>query len=196
METLLRWISQPERVLSCNISRTLKNYSAEDIQTFINHIEMAWWRNELSPAALHALLKLANIHVARNNLKITFINNPPIPICYFSPLLPPAANLLRLYLNTVQIDVNLFSLQKSNRRLLNYVRSKRPPAVLFTVPHFMEVKRLTKIVKLLIDKNLVVFLGGIPFVYHIELKEQFTGCVFPRDLGELAVKLNSVLAVN
>jgi len=169
------------------------SYSIDEIHDFVNHIMAAWRANELTPAAMYALLKFVYMYLEQPKIQISFKNRPPIPICYFSSYLPPSASLLHSYLKTLSFAVTFFPLDETDRHLREFIEKKRPPVVLFTISQFLHVHPLRQLVPYLQDRNLKIFIGGIPFVYEESLKRAFSDCIFPRNLTELTLLLeNSV----
>jgi len=169
------------------------SYSIDEIHAFLNHIIAAWSANELNPAAMYALLKFVYLYLDQPRIQISFKNQPTIPICYFSSYMLPSAFLLYSYLKSLSFDVALFPLEETERHLGEFIEKQRPPVVLFTISQFLHVDRLKQLVPYLHDRNLKVFIGGIPFVYDESLKLAFSGCIFPRDLTELALLLENSL---
>ena len=170
-----------------------ESYSIGEIHAFLNHIMVAWRANELTPAAMYALLKFVYIYLNQPGIQFSFKNRTPVPICYFSSYLPPSASLLHSYLKTSSFAVGLFSLGETERHLREFIEKKRPPVVIFTISQFLHVHPLTKLVPYLHDRNLLVIIGGIPFVYDESLKLAFPDCIFPRDLNELTLLLEKIL---
>ena len=171
----------------------VSDYSIGEIHAFLNHVIAAWKANELVPAAMYALLKFVYIYLEQPGIESSFKNRPPIPLCYFSSYLPPGASLLHSYLKTLSFAVALFPLGKTDRRLKEFIEKERPPLVLFTISQFLYVDPLRQLVPYLHDRNVKVFIGGIPFVYDESLKQAFSDCIFPRDLTELTLLLEDCL---
>ena len=169
------------------------SYSIGEIHAFLNHIITVWKANELNHAAMYALLKFAYAYLDQPRIQISFKNRPPIPICYFSSYLLPSASLLHSYLKTLSFAVALFPLDKTDRHLKEFIEKRRPPVVLFTISQFLYLHPLRQLVPYLQDRNLKVFIGGIPFVYDESLKRAFSDCIFPRDLTELTLLLENSL---
>ncbi len=170
-----------------------ESYSIGEIHAFLNDIIAAWRANELTPAAMYALLKFVYMYLGQPRIQISFKNRPAIPICYFSSCLVPSASLLHSYLKTLSFAVALFPLGETGHHLREFIEKKRPPVVIFTISQFLHVHPLTKLVPYLHDRNLKIFIGGIPFVYDESLKQVFPGCIFPRDLNELTLLLENSL---
>ena len=168
-----------------------ESYSIGELHAFLNDTMAAWQANELTPAAMYALLKFVYIYLDQPGIQFSFRNRIPIPICYFSSYLLSSASFLHSYLKTLSFAVKLFPLNKTDRHLREYIEKKRPPVVLFTISQFLHVHPLTQLVPYLHDRNLKVFIGGIPFVYDQSLQRAFSGCTFPRDLTELTLLLEN-----
>ena len=168
-------------------------YSIGEIHAFLNQVIAGWRANELSPAATYSLLKFAYLYLEQPRIQISFKNQPPIPICYFSSYLPSSASLLHSYLKTLSFAVVLFPLDMTDRDLIEFIEKNRPPVVIFTISQFLHIYPLRQLVPHLRDRNLKIFVGGIPFVYDESLKQTFSGCVFARDLSELAQLLEKSL---
>jgi hypothetical protein len=168
-------------------------FSIDEIRVFLDRIVAAWKANELTPAAMYALLKFAYMYMNQPNIHINFKNRIPIPICYFSSYLLTSASLLYPYLKTLSFAVVLFSLDKTDQHLKEFIEKKRPLAVVFTVSQFLHVEPLKYLVPYLHSRDLKIFIGGIPFVYDETLKQQFSDCIFPRDLTELTLLLKNLL---
>lgn len=166
-------------------------YSIGEIHALLNDIITAWSANELTPAAIYALLKFVHLYLEQPRIKISFKNRTPLPICYFSSYLLPSASLLHSYLKTLSFAATLFPLDKTDRHLIEFIEKERPPAVIFTISQFLHVDPLRRLVTGLHDRNLKILIGGIPFVYDESLKQAFSGCVFPHDLTELALLLEN-----
>ena len=168
-------------------------YSIGEIHAFLNNIIVAWRAKELTPAAIYALLKFVHIYLDQPRIKFTFKNRTPIPICYFSSYLLPSASLLHSYLKTLLLATALFPLDETDRYLIEFIEKKRPPVVVFTISQFLHIHPLRQLVQYLHDKNVKVFIGGIPFEYDESLKQAFSGCIFPRDLTEMTLLLENSL---
>jgi hypothetical protein len=168
-------------------------YTIGELHSFLDDVITAWRVNELTPAAMYALLKFVYIYLDQPGIQISFKNRPPIPICYFSSYVPLSASLLYSYLKTLSFAVGLFPLDETDRYLRELVEKKRPPVVIFTISQFLHVHPLTKLVPYLHDRSLTIFIGGIPFVYDETLKRPFPGCVFQSDLTELTLLLENSL---
>jgi hypothetical protein len=170
-----------------------KSYSIGEIRAFLNHIMAAWRANELNPAAMYALLKFVYMYLDQPGIEINFRNRTPIPICYFPSFLPASASLLHSYLKILSFAVALFPLDETDRHLKEFIEKERPPVVLFTIAQFLHVNPLRRLVAYLHDRNLKIFIGGIPFAYDESLKRAFPGCIFPYDLAELTLLLENSL---
>ena len=170
-----------------------ESYSIDEIHTFLNDITAAWTANELTPAAMYALLKFVHLYLEQPGIKMSFKNRTPFPMCYFSSYLLPSASLLHSYLKTLSFAVRLFPLAETERHLREFIETKKPPVVLFTISQFLHVHPLRQLVPYLHDRNLKTFIGGIPFVYDESLKLAFPGCIFPHDLPELTLLLENLL---
>jgi hypothetical protein len=166
-------------------------YSIGEIHAFLNKIIAAWTVNEITPGVMYALLKFVNMYLDSSRLQISFKNQTPIPICYFSSYLPTSASLLHSYLRTSSLTVTLFPLDKTDRHLKEFIEKRKPPVVILTVSQFLHVHRLRLLVQYFNDKNLKIVIGGIPFVYDESLKQTFSACVFPGDLTELTLLLEN-----
>jgi len=170
-----------------------ESYSIGEIHTFLNHIVEAWRANELNPAAMYKSLKFAYMYLEQPGIQISFKNRPPIPICCFSLFPPTSASLLHSYLKSQSFAVAVFLLSETEHHLRGFVEKKRPPVILFTISQFLHAHPLKQLVSYLQDRNLKIFIGGIPFMYDESLKESFPGCIFPHDLPELTLLLENSL---
>jgi len=168
-------------------------YSIGEVHALLNDIIVAWGANELNPAAMYALLKFVYLYLDQPRIQISFKNRPPIPICYFSSYVLPSALLLHSYLKTLSFAVALFPLDKTDRHLIEFIKKKRPPIIVFTISQFLHVDLLRQLVPRLHGRNLRIFVGGIPFVYNESLKRDFPDCIFPHDLTELTLLLENSL---
>jgi hypothetical protein len=191
LSTLMKRIIDSDYDLMEELVAGSDSYSIDEIHAFLNHIIAAWSANELTPAAMYALLKFVYLYLDQPRIQISFKNRPPIPICYFSSYLPPSAFLLYSYLKSLSFDVALFALDETERYLGEFIERQRPPLVLFTISEFLYVNPLRQLVSCLHDRNLRIVIGGIPFVYDESLKRAFSGCIFPRDLTELTLLLEN-----
>jgi len=170
-----------------------KSYSIDELHAFLNRIIAAWRANEVKSSTMYALLKFAYVYLDQPRIQISFKNRPSIPICYFSSYLLPSASLLYSYLKTLSFAVALFPLEKTDRHLREFIEKQRPPVVLFTISQFLHIDLLRQLVPYLHDRNLKIFIGGIPFVYNESLRQAFSDCIFPRDLTELTLLLEDSL---
>ena len=170
-----------------------ESYSIDEIHVFINNITAAWTANELTPAAMYALLKFTYLYLNQPGIQISFKNRTPIPICCFSLYLPSNALLLRSYLKSLSFAVRLFPLAEIESHLKEFIEKERPPAAIFTISQFLHLHLLRKLVPYLHDRNLKIFVGGIPFVYDESFNQAFPGCVFPSDMTELTLLLKDSL---
>lgn len=168
-------------------------YSIDEIHAFLDHVITTWAANELTSAAMYGLLKFVYMYLAQPRIKINFKNRPPIPICCFSSFLASGAFLLHSYLKSLSFAVALFPLADTERHLREFIEKERPPAVIFTISQFLHVHPLRRLVPYLHDRNLKIFVGGIPFVYDQNLKQAFPGCIFPRNLTQLSLLLEKSL---
>ena len=167
--------------------------SIGEIHAFLDHIIAVWGANKLTPAAMYGLLKFVHMYLDQPRIHISFKNRPPIPICCFSSYLPPSAFLLHSYLKSLSFAVALFPLAETERHLREYIEKEEPPAVIFTISQFLHVHPLGRLVPYVHDRNVKIFVGGIPFVYDQSLKQAFPGCIFPRDLTQLGLLLKKSL---
>ena len=170
-----------------------ESYSLTEIHTFLNNIITAWRASELTPAGMYALLKFVYMYLEQPGIQFSFKNRPPIPICCFSPYLPASAYAIYSYLKSLSFAVELFPLAKTGHHLIEFVDEKRPVVIIFTISSFLGVHSLKQLVPSLRQRNLKIFIGGIPFVRDESLKDAFPGCVFPRDLTELTLLLENLL---
>ena len=109
------------------------SYSIVELHAFLNHIVAAWRANELTPAAMYALLKFVYMDLAQPGIKVSPKNRLPIPICYFSSYLPASVLLLYSYLKTMSFAVTLFQLDKTDRHLRKFIEKKKPQIVVFAI---------------------------------------------------------------
>jgi hypothetical protein len=170
-----------------------KSYSIDELHAFLNRIIAAWRANEVKSFTVYALSKFAYVYLDQPRIQISFKNRPSIPICHFSSYLPPSASLLYSYLKTLSFAVALFPLEKTDRHLREFIEKQRPPVVLFSISQFLHIDLLRQLVPYLHDRNLKIFVGGIPFVYNESLRQAFSDCIFPRDLTELTLLLEDSL---
>jgi len=192
LSDLMERIINSEYVSMEELIEGSSRFSIDETHVFLHRIVAAWEAHELTPAAMYGLLKFVHMYVNQPHIHINFKNRIPIPICYFSPYLPPSASLLYSYLKTLSFAVVLFSLDKTDQHLKEFIEKKRPLAAVFTISQFLHMALLKHLVPHLHDKNLKIFIGGIPFVYDESLKQGFSNCIFPRDLTELALSLKNL----
>lgn len=169
------------------------SYPIDEVRAFLERIIEAWKANELIPAAVYALLKFIHMYLNQPKIEISFKNRNPIPICYFSGFLIPSASLLHSYLKSLSFAVTLFQLNETNRHLKEFIEKKKPPAVLFTLSQFLHVDPLKQLLPYLHERNLNILVGGIPFERDESLKQEFSACIFPRDLAELTMLLENLI---
>jgi hypothetical protein len=171
-------------------------YSIDEIHAFLDHVITTWAANELTPAAMYGLLKFIHMYLDQSRIHISFKNRPPIPICCFSSFLPSGAFLLHSYLKSLSFAVALFPLAETGHHLREFIEKEEPPAVIFTISQFLHVHPLGRLVPYAHDRNVKIFVGGIPFVYDQSLKQAFPGCIFPRSLTQLGLLLEKSLRGN
>jgi len=192
LSTLAERIVKADYISMEELIKGSDRFSIDEIHVFLNRIIAAWEAHKLTQAAVYALLKFVYMYLNQPHIHINFKNRIPIPICYFSPYLIPSASLLYSYLKTLSFAVVLFSLEKTDQHLKEFIEKKKPQAAVFTVSQFLHVEPLKDLVPYLHDRDLEIFVGGIPFVYDESLKKQFSDCIFPQDLTELALLLKNL----
>ncbi len=193
LNTLMERIINSDHCLMEELIEGSDWFSIDEIHIFLDRTIAAWEANELTQAAVYALLKFAHRYLNQPHIQINFKNRIPIPICHFSPYLLSGASLLYSYLKTSSFDVVLFPLDKTDQHLKEFIEKKRPLAAIFTVSQFLHVEPLKHLIPHLHNRNLKIFVGGISFVYDESLKQQFSDCIFPKDLTELALLLENVV---
>jgi len=193
LSALMKSIIDADRGSMQELVAASESYSIGEIHAFLNHIIAAWAANELAPASMYALLKFIYMYLDQPRIKISFKNQPPIPICYFSTFPPTSALLLHSYMKSLSFSVTLFVLAETERHLREFIEKDGPPAAIFTISQFLHVHPLRKLVPYLQDRNLEIFVGGIPFVYDESLNQGFPGCIFPSDLTQLTLLLEKSL---
>jgi len=168
-----------------NLVKESYSFSFEEVRNFLEHAIERWDTNKITFAALSAALKFAYMYLNQDKLQFNFKNLIPIPICYFSSYLLLGASFLYSYLKSLSFDVKLFSLNKTNEYLREFIEEKRPSMIIFTISQFLHAERLKKLVQDLLNNDLEILIGGIPFNYDKDLKKKFPQSVFPRDMNEL-----------
>ena len=168
-----------------DLIRYSERFDDETIQKSLKQLMIEWKKNGLTVASLHVVLKFFRSYLEKTRTERQFQNMVPLPICYFSPFLLMGATYIYSYLLTSSIDVKLFQLDEKARELKEYVQTSRPPALIFTLAQFLHVDFLKDLCPFLHEHDLSVFVGGIPFKYDKELKDEFGACIFPRDVNEL-----------
>ena len=193
LSALMRWIIDTEYNSLEELVAGADIYSVSEIHAFLNHILAAWMRNKLTPAAMYTLVKFAYLYLEQPGIHISYKNRLPIPICYFSSYLLSSASFLYSYMKTLGFDVALFPLANTDLSLRQFIEKERPPVVIFTISQFLHLHPFRQLIPYLQERNLKVFVGGIPFVYDESLKQASPGCIFPRDLNELTTLLENLL---
>lgn len=180
-----------ERIIESNyrsIEKLVKEshiFPFEEVRNFLEQAIERSKTNKISFVALNAYLKFAYLYLNQDKLQFNFKNLTPIPICYFSSYLLLGASFLYSYLKSLSFDVRLFSVNKTDDYLREFIEEKRPSMIIFTISQFLHVERLKKLIPYLLNNNLEILIGGIPFNYDKDLKNKFPKSVFPRDMNEL-----------
>lgn len=167
------------------------NYSIDEIHVFLDHIITKWEANELTPAAINALLRFVYVYIDQPNIQISSKNRIPIPICYLTPYLPLCASLLYSFLKTLSFAVTMIRLDKTDHDLKEYIEKMKPSVIIFTISQFLHVETLKQLVPYLLNRDLKIIIGGIPFVYDESMKQGFSDCIFPREMTELVLLLEN-----
>lgn len=192
-EILMEGITNSDYISMDELVEDTPSYPIDEVRAFLDRIIQAWEAKQLIPAAMYALLKFIHMYLNHPKIEISFKNRNPIPICYFSGFLIPSASLLHSYLKTLSFTVALFQLNETDRHLKEFIEKKKPPAVLFTLSQFLHVDPLKQLLPYLHERNLNILLGGIPFERDKGLKQEFSSCIFPRDLAELSMLLENFI---
>jgi len=193
LNILMKRIINSDYISMEELIKDSDSYPIDEIHIFLDHIIAKWEANELTPAAINALLRFVHLYIDQPNIQIRYINRTPIPICYFTPYLPMCASLLYSFLKTLFFTVELFPLGKTDQDLKEYTEKMKPPVIIFTISHFLHVETLKHLVPYLQNGDLKIVIGGIPFVYDKSMKQGFPDCVFPEDLTELTLLLENYL---
>lgn len=166
-------------------------YSIDEIRIYLDYVVESWRANKITIAAMNSAFKFVYMYLARPDIQINFKNQIEIPICYYSPFLILSASFLYSYLKTLCFAVELFPLSTTCRHLKEFIDKNSPRMIIFTISQFLDIEALKKIIPYLHKRNLKIFVGGIPFVYNKNLKQEFPDCIFPEDIAELALLLNN-----
>ena len=166
-------------------------YSIDEIHFFLEHIIAKWGANELTPAAINALLRFVYVYLDRPDVQISYKNRTPLPICYFSSFLLPSALFLYSFLKTLSFTVTMIRLDKTDHDLKEYIKKMKPSVIIFTISQFLHVETLKQLVPHLLNRDLKIIIGGIPFVYDESMKQGFPDCIFPREMTELVLLLEN-----
>ena len=180
-----------ERIINSNYISLEKlveesySFSFEEVRNILEQVIESSKANKITFSALNAVLKFAYIYLNQDKHQLNFKNLTPIPICYFSSYLLLGASFLYSYLKSLSFNIKLFSLNKTDVYLREFIEEKRPSMIIFTVSQFLHAERLEELVPNLLNNNLEILIGGIPFNYDKDLKKKFPKSVFPRDMNEL-----------
>jgi len=168
-------------------------YSIEEIHDILEQIIIDWNLNKLNQVSTYALLKFFYKYLEKPKIQITYKNRKTIPICYFSSFLLMSALFLYSYLKTLSFDIELYSLQQTDKHLKQYLQKENPASIIFTLTQFIHLEALKKLLPYLHKRNLEVYLGGIPFLYDENLKKEFPNCKFPSDMIALSLSITQLL---
>jgi hypothetical protein len=168
------------------------SYSIDEIHNLIEHTIKDWNSNKITLVAMYALFKFVYNYLDQSKTQINFKNRIRIPICYFSSFLLLSASYLYSYLKTLSFDAKLFSLDGTDKHLKEYLEKEKPSLIIFTLTQFIHVEALKKLVPYLLNRNLKIFIGGIPFRYDESLKKEFPNCNFPLNIEDLSLSLTQL----
>ena len=168
-----------------NLVKESYSVSFEELRKFIEQAINNWNAHKINFAALNTALKFAYSYLNQDKLQFNYKNSIPIPICYFSSYLLLGASFIYSYLKSLSIDVKLFSLDKTDKDLREFIEERKLSMIIFTLSQFLHAERLEKLVQYLLNDNLEVLIGGIPFNYDKNLRNKFPKSVFPEDINEL-----------
>ena len=169
------------------------SYSIEEIHDLLEQIVVDWNLNKLTPVSTFALFIFVYKYLDKSKIKITYKNRITIPICYFSSFLIMSALFLYSYLKTLSFDVELYSLHQTDKHIKQYLERENPALIIFTFSQFIHLEALKKLLPYLHERNLEVYIGGIPFLYDESLKKKFPNCNFPSDMKALSLSLTQLL---
>lgn len=189
LNTLMKRIINSDYTSMEELVKDSEDYSIDEIRVFLNHILTKWEYNELTPAAINALLRFVYVYLDQATIQISYKNRTPIPIGYFSSFLPLCASFLYSFLRIRSFAVTLFPLDRTDKDLKEFIEKMRPTVIIFTISQFLHVEILKQLFPYLHNRNLKTLIGGIPFIYDESLKRELSNCIFPRDLKELALLL-------
>ncbi|MBD3253467.1 MAG: hypothetical protein GF383_00160 [Candidatus Lokiarchaeota archaeon] len=170
-------------------------YSNESLRDNLDKIMREWKNNKISLSVLNAQLKFIYSYIDQQRIKISFQNHIAFPIGYFSSFLRLNACFIYSYLKTNYINVKLFRLYKGFDKFKNFIKSKKPPYVIFTLSQFHYLDYLKQLIPFLENQNVNVVLGGNVFIYDEDLKKSFPNSIFPKDCSELVNLLKLTIKV-
>lgn len=165
----------------------------DEIYNFLEQVITLWQKNEITLAAMNTALKFAHKYLDQPDIQIKFKNRTPIPICYFSSYLILAGSFLYSSLKSLSFNLKLFSLNKTDKLLREFIEKRKPSAIIFTMTQYYHAEIFKELVIYLHNKKLKVFVGGVPFNYDENFKGGFPDCIFPDDIHHLSQLLNDII---
>ena len=191
LNILMKRIIKSDYISMEELVKDSDTYSIDEIHVFLDHIIAKWEANELTPAAINALLRFVYVYLDRPDVQISYKNRTPLPICYFSSFLHPSALFFYSFLKTLSFAVTMIRLDKTDHDLKEYIEKMKPSVIIFTISQFLHVETLKQLVPYLLDRDLKIIIGGVPFEYDESMKQGFSDCIFPRGMTELVLLLEN-----
>jgi hypothetical protein len=165
-------------------------YSKEQLQETLETIMGEWENNRITLAVLNAKIKFIYSYLEQKKISITFKNQTPFPIGFFSSFLRLNAAYLYSYLNTKCINVRLFKLSEEKGAFKDFIKLNKPYYSIFTLSQFHYIDYLKHLIPFLFNQNIKIILGGKVFEYDEQLRSEFPNCIFPNSIDELIALLN------
>lgn len=145
----------------------------------------SWNGKEIRPSHVYSIIELVNRRI--RVLDLTYSNDQPIPICYFSNIQTIGALMAKVYLETHNVATSFHGINNKVdlELLVHHWNIQRPSAIIFSFSSFQYIDVVQQHIEQLKSLTNKVFAGGLIFNLNGSLRKRFPGFLFPADLPDL-----------
>ncbi|KSV18332.1 hypothetical protein DA01_02595 [Dehalococcoides mccartyi] len=146
--------------------------------------------NCLSAADLTAALEFIKYNIPLAGIK--YLDNPAIPICYFSKVIPKSAEVLQSLLQIEGIKSYQMPILQKPDGSLDLELDDRHKILIVTIPQYNHLNSFKNFLQVMQPKKLTILAGGNVFYLKPSLKLNFGSCIFPENIKDIIWLINKI----
>mgnify|MGYP005853030117 CR=1 FL=1 len=179
------WCYAPNAITESHVNQMGK----AELLTLLDEVILAWNNKSIRPSHIYSVTEIIRHRV--NKLEMSYSNNIPIPICYFTDVQTIGALMVQIYLEVNQIKTTLQGLKNGSDLafLIKDLDSKLPPGIIFSFSSFHLIDTIKPNIKQLLSLRTKFCAGGLIFNLNKSLKRSLPGFIFPSDLPDLVQEI-------